>query len=134
MSGQQMQENVIEKRLHPVLVAGIAPVKETLMKLHRAAFMKGITTGIELASFFLKKDMSKYTVSVTGIVDAGKDSGMVLLSVIDALKDGKLSPEETLELAEQLTATKKSLDKALTTLIKDLKDYAIEQTKEVRKK
>jgi len=115
-------------------VAGIAPVKETLMKLHRAAFMKGITTGIELASFFLKKDMSKYTVSVTGIVDAGKDSGMVLLSVIDALKDGKLSPEETLELAEQLTVTKKSLDKALTTLIKDLKDYAIEQTKEVRKK
>jgi hypothetical protein len=63
------------------------------------------------------------------VVDAGKDSGMVILSIIDALQDGKLTPEETLELAEQLTATKRSVDKALTTLIKDLKDHAIEQTK-----
>jgi hypothetical protein len=54
---------------------------------------------------------------------------MVILSIIDALQDGKLTPEETLELAEQLTATKRSVDKALTTLIKDLKDHAIEQTK-----
>jgi Ni,Fe-hydrogenase maturation factor len=109
---------------------GIAPVKETLMKPHRAAIIKGITTGMEIASFLLKKDMAKYTISVTDVVDAGKDSGIMLIAVMDALRDGKLSPEETLELAEQLTATKKSLDKALTTLIKDLKDYAVEQTQE----
>jgi len=45
------------------------------------------------------------------------------------MKDRKLSPEETLELAERLTSNKRSLDKALTTLIKDLKDHAIEKTK-----
>jgi len=89
------------------------------MKLNRKILIKGITTGMELASFFMKKDMSKYTISITDV-----------LSVIDALRDGKLSPEETLELAERLTSTKRSLDKAITTLIKDLKDYAIEQTQE----
>ena len=85
---------------------------------------------MELASFFMKKDMSKYTISITDVVDAGKDSGLMLIAVMDALRDGKLTPEETLELAEELTDTKRSLDKALTTLIKDLKDYAIEQTQE----
>ena len=100
------------------------------MKLNRKLLLKGLSTGMELASFFMKKDMSKYTISITDVVDAGKDSGMVMLSVIDALRDGKLTPEETLELAEELTDTKRSLDKALTTLIKDLKDYAIEQTQE----
>ena len=35
-----------------------------------------------------------------------------------------------LELAETLTVNKKSLDKAFTTLIKDLKDHAIEKTGE----
>ena len=100
------------------------------MKLNRKLLLKGLSTGMELASFFMKKDMSKYTISITDVVDAGKDSGMVMLSVIDALRDGKLSPEETLELAEELTDTKRSLDKALTTLIKDLKDYAIDQTQE----
>ena len=100
------------------------------MKLNRKILIKGITTGMELASFFMKKELSRYTITVTDVVDAGKDSGMVILSIIDALKDRKLSPEETLELAERLTYTKRSLDKALTTLIKDLKDYAIEQTQE----
>ena len=100
------------------------------MKLNRKILIKGLSAGLELGSFFMKKDMSKYTISITDVVDAGKDSGMIMLSVIDALRDGKLSPEETLELAEQLTDTKRSLDKALTTLIKDLKDHAIEQTPE----
>ncbi len=85
---------------------------------------------MELLSFLMKKELSKYTITVTDVVDAGKDSGMVVLSVIDSLKDRKLSPEETLELAERLTVSKRSLDKALTTLIKDLKDHAIEKTKE----
>lgn len=106
----------------------IVAVEKPLMKLNRKLLLKGLSTGMELASFFMKKDMSKYTISITDVVDAGKDSGMVMLSVIDALRDGKLTPEETLELAEELTDTKRSLDKALTTLIKDLKDYAIEQT------
>ena len=97
------------------------------MKLPRTVLIK---QGMEIASFLLKKELSKYTITVTDVVDAGKDVGMVMLSVNDALKDGKITPEETLELAEQLTTTKKSLDKALTTLIKDLKDHAIEQTKE----
>jgi len=99
------------------------------MKLNRKILIKGLSVGMELGSFFMKKELSRYTITVTDVVDAGKDSGMVILSIIDALKDRKLSPEETLELAEKLTSTKRSLDKALTTLIKDLKDHAIEKTK-----
>ena len=99
------------------------------MKLNRKILIKGLSAGLELGSFFMKKELSRYTITVTDVVDAGKDSGMVILSIIDALKDRKLSPEETLELAERLTYTKRSLDKALTTLIKDLKDHAIEKTK-----
>jgi hypothetical protein len=107
----------------------IVAVEKPLMKLNRKILIKGLSAGLELGSFFMKKELSKYTITVTDVVDAGKDSGMVILSIIDALQDGKLTPEETLELAEQLTATKRSVDKALTTLIKDLKDHAIEQTK-----
>tara|TARA_B000000460_G_C21383458_1_gene334914 strand:+ start:169 stop:486 length:318 start_codon:yes stop_codon:yes gene_type:complete len=100
------------------------------MKLNRTLLIKGLSSVMELLSFLMKKELSKYTITVTDVVDAGKDSGMVVLSVIDSLKDRKLSPEETLELAERLTVSKRSLDKALTTLIKDLKDHAIEKTKE----
>ena len=108
----------------------IVVVEQPLMKLNRTLLIKVLSAGLELGSFFMKKELSKYTITVTDVVDAGKDSGMVILSTIDALQDGKLSPEETLELAEKLTSTKRSLDKALTTLIKDLKDHAIEKTKE----
>lgn len=83
-----------------------------------------------ILSFFVKRNLSRYTITITDVVDAGKNSGMTVLAVIDAFKDYKLSPEETLELAELLDGNKRSLDKALNTLIKDLKDYAIEKTEE----
>ena len=102
----------------------------TVMKLNRTLLIKGLSAVLELLGFLMKKELSKYTITVTDVVDAGKDSGMTVLAVIDALKDSKLTPEETLELAERLTSSKRSLDKALTTLIKDLKDHAIEQTPE----
>ena len=111
-------------------MVAIVVVGKVLMKLNRTLLIKGLSSVMELLSFLMKKELSKYTITVTDVVDAGKDSGMVVLSVIDSLKDRKLSPEETLELAERLTVSKRSLDKALTTLIKDLKDHAIEKTKE----
>ena len=113
-----------------MLVVVTVAVDKFPMKLNRTLLIKGLSAGLELLSFFMKKELSKYTITVTDVIDAGKDSGMVVLATIDALKDRKLSPEETLELAEKLTFTKRSLDKALTTLIKDLKDHAIEKTKE----
>ena len=68
------------------------------MKLNRKILIKGLSVGMEIGSFFMKKELSRYTITVTDVVDAGKDSGMVILSIIDALKDRKLSPEETLEV------------------------------------
>jgi len=100
------------------------------MKFHRILLIKLLSVGLEILSFAIKKDLSRYTTTITDVVDAGKDSGMTVLVAIDSFKDGKLSPEETLELAERLTSNKKSLDKALATLIKDLQDAAIEKTKE----
>jgi len=100
------------------------------MKLRRPLLIKGLAIGMAILSFFVKRNLSRYTITITDVVDAGKNSGMTVLAVIDAFKDYKLSPEETLELAELLDGNKRSLDKALNTLIKDLKDYAIEKTEE----
>jgi len=104
-------------------------VEKPPMKLNRTLLIKALSAIMAFLGFFMKKDLARYTLTITDVVDAGKDSGMTVLSIIDAMKDRKLSPEETLELAERLTSNKRSLDKALTTLIKDLKDHAIEKTK-----
>jgi len=110
-------------------VVTIVVVEKPLMKPNRILLIKGLSAVMELLGFFLKKNLDRYTTTITDVVDAGKDSGKTVLSIIDAMKDRKLSPEETLELAERLTSNKRSLDKALTTLIKDLKDHALEKTK-----
>ena len=103
------------------------------MKLRRPLLIKGLSIGMEVLSFLVKKDLSRYTTTITDVVDAGKDSGITVLVAVDAFKDRKLSPEETLELAERLTSNKRSLDKALNTLIKDLKDHAVAKTEESTK-
>jgi len=98
------------------------------VQLTKKSFIKVLTTVVAILAFFIKRDLSRYTTTIIDVMDAGKDSGMTVLSIIDSFKDRKLSPEELLELAEQLTSNKRSLDKALDTLIKDLTDYAIETT------
>ena len=100
------------------------------MKLNRTLLVKGITAGMELISFFIKKDVGRYSPTVINVIDAGHDVGMTVLSSIEVLKDKKLTSEEELELAERLTNNKRSLDKALTSLIKDLQYHALHQTEE----
>lgn len=113
---------------------------EPLMILNKTLVIKVLLVGITLFTHIVKafygtrsrtvKDLGRYKITITAILDAGKSSGITILTVIDSLKDKKVSPEEMLELAETLTVNKKSLDKAFTTLIKDLKDHAIEKTGE----
>ena len=85
---------------------------------------------MELISFFIKKDVGRYSPTIINVIDAGHDVGMTVLTSVEVLKDKNLTPEEELELAERLTNNKRSLDKALTSLIKDLKDHALHQTEE----
>jgi len=110
-------------------VVVIVVVKRLLMKFNRILLIKGLSAGMELLSFFVKKDVSKHTIPIIAVVDAGKNAGITVLATIDAFKDRKLSPEEALELSEHLTVNKRTLDNALTYLIRDLRDYAIDQTK-----
>lgn len=121
-------------------MVGTVVVVKPLMKLNRTLMIKVLLVGITLFTHIVKafygtrsrtvKDLGRYKITITAILDAGKSSGITILTVIDSLKDKKVSPEEMLELAETLTVNKKSLDKAFTTLIKDLKDHAIEKTGE----
>jgi len=116
--------------LQVVLVVGIVVVRNPLMKLNRTLLVKGIAAGMELISFFIKKDVGRYSPTIINVIDAGHDVGMTVLTSVEVLKDKNLTPEEELELAERLTNNKRSLDKALTSLIKDLKDHALHQTEE----
>ena len=111
-------------------MVGIARVGKLPMKINKRLVLRLLSAGMEILGYFVKKDLARYNITITDVIDAGRDSGMTILTVIDSLKDYKLTPEETLELAERLTVNKRSLDNALTTLIKDLQDYAIEKTKE----
>ena len=97
------------------------------MKLTRSVRVKVITTGMEIMGFFLKRNLSKYQPTVVNVMDAGMDVGITTLDTIQALKDKKLSYEEVLDLSEKLSESKKSLDKALSSLIKDLKDHALDK-------
>ena len=100
------------------------------MVVNRTLLNKIIFVGMDVLGFFIvKKNLTRYKETVTHVMDAGRDTGMIVIAVVDALRDRKLSAEEDLDLADKLTTTKRSLDKALTTLIKDLKDHAIEKTK-----
>jgi len=100
------------------------------MKLNKTLLVKGIIMGMEFISFHIKKDVAKYSPTIVGVIDAGHDVGITVLTSVAVLKDKKITPEEELELAERLTNNKRSLDKALTSLIKDLKDHALHQTEE----
>jgi hypothetical protein len=108
----------------------IVAVVKLLMKLNKTLLIKGITMGMELISFFLKKDVGRYSPTIINVIDASHDVGMTVLTSVEVLKDKKITPEEELELAERLTNNKRSLDNALTSLIKDLKEHALHQTEE----
>jgi len=84
---------------------------------------------LEVLSFLVRMNLKSYQETIINVLNAGIDTGMTCLSTIKAFKDLKLTPEEELDLAEKLTNNKRSLDKALTSLIKDLKDHALEKTK-----
>lgn len=94
------------------------------MKINRTVRIKIINVGMEILGFFLKRNVSTYQATVINVMDAGKDIGIVTIDAFEALKDKKLSLEEELDLVKKLAKSKESLDKALTSLIKDLKDHA----------
>ena len=81
---------------------------------------------MELLSFFLKKDLGKYSPSVVKVMEAGKSVGITVVTGIAILKDNKVLPEEQLEIAESLTNSKRALDAALVSLIEDLRSHALE--------
>ena len=123
-----------------MLVVETVVVSELMMTINRKVLIKGLFLGITLGTFICKsfygtssrtlQDLDRYKTTLTAILDAGKTSGITIINVINLLKDNDVSPEEMLVLAETITANKKTLDKTLTLLIKDLKDHAIEKTKE----
>lgn len=82
---------------------------------------------MELISFFVKKDIGRYSPTIISVIDAGHDVGMTVLTSVEVLKDKKLTSEEELELAERLMNNRRSLDTALALLIKDLQDHALEK-------
>jgi len=104
-------------------------VRKEVMVVNRTLLNKIISVGVDVLGFFIvKKNLIRYKETATHVMDAGRDTGITVIAVVDALRDHKLRAEEDLDLAEKLSTNKRSLDKALTTLIKDLKDHAIEKT------
>jgi hypothetical protein len=91
------------------------------MKINRTLLMQGAIAGIEVAAYLFK--WNKHT----DVVTAGKDVARTLVVSFDAFKDKSLTPEEELDIADRLAANKRSLDKALTTVIKDLKEHALQR-------
>ena len=100
------------------------------MKITRAVRVKIISTGMEIMGFVLKKNIAKYKTTVVNVLEAGTDIGITTVDAINALKDKKLSYAEELDLVDKLSANKKSLDVALDSLIKDLKEHALDKTEQ----
>ena len=103
------------------------------MKISSTLLSQGILAGIEVVSRLLKWERypySKHKETGAQVIKAGKDVAKTLVLSFAAFKDKKITPEEALILSDRVAITKRNLDTALTELIKDLRDYALERTEE----
>ena len=103
------------------------------MKISSTLLSQGILAGIEVVSHLFKWERypySKHKETGAQVIKAGKDTAKTLVLAFEAFKDKKITPEEALLLSDRVAITKRNLDTALTELIKDLREYALERTDE----